>query len=392
MVRLTSTIDDKNENSSDSDDSLDSKVFHHNVDDIYKQLNIKKPRKGEESTWDNERIMKFMLEKDLQVINKHRTVKEKEEKYLAQRSTDVTYLTIANAKPLGRLGKLSEVADESAEVSWRVTTKPYGMISHKRYLEWLGDLPAGPSEEEIKASEQLKMDYELWDNILHGRTDPPKKKHKKKMVLKAKSARQLEDEEFKLTDPIGWAKSHEYFHLTRTEVSEAEQDESMKNWDVGIHYPFSSDSGFHKPAPPIVAGAMKRAAAFVINDESDYFDGNKSPVPEKFIGGSNSSVENMYQEYSVDLNIANAEKYIRDIAYQRNIEAKLKEKALRKAKKNRRRVGATADVLLVFTPAHSLLLTHSFLLTHSYSLILTHMLTHTYSLRNQHLEHDYNSI
>ena len=367
MVRLNSTVDEKNESSSDSDDSLDSKVFHHDIDDIYKQLNIKKPRKGEESTWDNERIMKFMLDKDLKVINKHRTVREKEEKYLTQRSTDVTYLTIANAKPLGRLGNLAEVADESAEVSWRVTTKPYGVISHKRYLEWLGDLPAGPSEEEIKASEQLKMDFELWDNILHGRTDPPKKKHKKKIVLKAKTARQLEDEQFKLTDPIGWAKSHEYFHLTRTEVSDMEKDESLKNWDVGIHYPFSSDSGFHKPAPPIVAGAIKRAAAFVINDESEYFDGNKSPVPDKYIGGSRSSVENMYQEYSVDLNIANAEKYIRDISYQRNIEAKLKEKALRKAKKNRRRVGVTAEGLMVITPTHSL--------THSYSHANTYVLT-----------------
>jgi hypothetical protein len=56
------------------------------------------------------------------------------------------------------------------------------MISHKRYLEWLGDLPAGPSSEEIKAKEQIKMDYELWDNIVHGRTDPPKKKHKIKVA------------------------------------------------------------------------------------------------------------------------------------------------------------------------------------------------------------------
>jgi hypothetical protein len=43
-------------------------------------------------------------------------VKQKEDKYLIQRNTDVSYATIANAKPLGRLGKLSEVADESAEV------------------------------------------------------------------------------------------------------------------------------------------------------------------------------------------------------------------------------------------------------------------------------------
>lgn len=365
MVRLNSMIDEKNENNSDSDDSIDSKVFHHDIDDIYKQLQIKKPRKGEESTWDNERIMKFMLEKDLKVINDHETVRAKEEKYFAQRSTDVSYLTIANAKPLGKLGKLSEVADESAEVSWRVTTKPYGMISHKRYLEWLGDLPAGPSGAEIKASEQLKMDFELWDNVLHGRTDPPKKKHKLKLNLKAKNVQQSEDEQFKLLDPTGWAKSHDYFHLTRTEVSQAEMDESMQNWDTGVHYPFNSDNGFHKPAPPVVAGDVKRAAVFVIRDAAEYFEGNTSPVPDKYIGGSRSSVESMYQDYSVDLNMANAEKYIREISYQRNLEAKLREKAEKKAKRNRRRVGVTTEGLMV------LVLTHSYVLT----LASLHLLT-----------------
>jgi len=73
MVRLNSSfLDEKNESSSDSDDSVDSKVFHHDIDEIYKKLSIKKPRKGEESTWDNERIMKYMLDKDLDVLNKHR--------------------------------------------------------------------------------------------------------------------------------------------------------------------------------------------------------------------------------------------------------------------------------------------------------------------------------
>lgn len=40
-----------------------------------------------------------------------------------------------------------------------------GEIAERKYLEWLATRPLGPSEAQLKAAEQKRMDVELWDNI-----------------------------------------------------------------------------------------------------------------------------------------------------------------------------------------------------------------------------------
>lgn len=46
-----------------------------------------------------------------------------------------------------------------------------GEIAHKRYLEYLANLPKGPTDAEIIAVLQKKTDTDLWDNIKYGRTE-----------------------------------------------------------------------------------------------------------------------------------------------------------------------------------------------------------------------------
>lgn len=66
-------------------------------------------------------------------------------------------------------GDFREVIELSRETSWRSTSKPYGEIAHKRYLEYLANLPKGPTQEEIIAKQQKANDNELWEKIKSAR-------------------------------------------------------------------------------------------------------------------------------------------------------------------------------------------------------------------------------
>jgi len=46
-----------------------------------------------------------------------------------------------------------------------MTSKPYGEIAHKRHLEYIANLPKGPTKAEVIAAQQRKNDEELWDKV-----------------------------------------------------------------------------------------------------------------------------------------------------------------------------------------------------------------------------------
>ena len=159
----------------------DGKDFHHDFDEVLKVLNIRKPRKGEAlGAWEQERIYKYMLELDEQRIASKGGVSKKELAYLQNREQDEMYRDVNDKKLLGAGGIFQDVSDKAIEESWRSGSRPYGIILHKRYLEWLGNLPSGPSQSQIKADLQHKADHGLWDNIVHGRDEKPKRPFKKK--------------------------------------------------------------------------------------------------------------------------------------------------------------------------------------------------------------------
>lgn len=159
----------------------DGKDFLHDMEEVLKVLNIRKPRKGESlGAWEQERIYKYTLELDEKRIVSKGGVAAKELAYLQQREQDAFYREVNDRKQLGAGGVFQQVADLATDESWRSSSRPYGILMHKRYLEWLGNLPAGPSQGQIKAELQHKADYGLWDNIIHGRDEKPKRPFKKK--------------------------------------------------------------------------------------------------------------------------------------------------------------------------------------------------------------------
>lgn len=64
-----------------------------------------------------------------------------------------------------------------------------GEIAHKRYLEYLANLPKGPTEAEIIAVQQKKVDTDLWENIKYGRTE---------LTLKQRREQRLQDQDSQL--------------------------------------------------------------------------------------------------------------------------------------------------------------------------------------------------
>ncbi len=145
----------------------DDKSVDFSVDPLmYEKLNIKKAKKGDENSFDIDKMYSFQLAKDEEKIRKVKgSYKSRNQMYLGIRESDPYYRVVANVPKMGKEANFKELLQHTTESSWRSTSQPYGVIAHKRYLEYLTNLPKGPSEEEIRDKLQRKTDKDLWDNI-----------------------------------------------------------------------------------------------------------------------------------------------------------------------------------------------------------------------------------
>lgn len=145
----------------------DDKSVDFSVDpNMYEKLGIKKAKKGEESAFDVDKLYEFQLKKDIQKIRAVKgTYKSRNNLYLGIRQNDPYYQAVASAPQSGKDGNFADLLHRTTDHSWRSTSQPYGIIAHKRYLEYLRNLPKGPSEDEIRDRLQRKTDNDLWEQI-----------------------------------------------------------------------------------------------------------------------------------------------------------------------------------------------------------------------------------
>lgn len=136
--------------------------------DMLAKLEIKKPRKGEEfSTYDRDKIYQFQLEKDIKKLTQNRgKFQDRNNRFLEARRSDPDYCRHAVPQTVGSEGRFNELLHQTIPLSWQATSQPYGDIAHKRYLEYLANLPKGPSEEELRDRAQRQMDQDLWAQIM----------------------------------------------------------------------------------------------------------------------------------------------------------------------------------------------------------------------------------
>jgi len=113
--------------------------------DMYEKIGIRKPKKGEEmNNFDAEKIISFQLEKDLpKIVTNHGTYDELNKDYfLGEKVAPESYEkfgmhitsqgNLVRSKNLGAKGTIGKVAKYAEDISWRETTKPYGIIAAKR--------------------------------------------------------------------------------------------------------------------------------------------------------------------------------------------------------------------------------------------------------------------
>lgn len=136
--------------------------------DMYEKLGIKKPKKGEENQSDLEKIYRYQLEKDLKkMVERKGTYKSRADKFTRIRESDPEYRHIAIAPTFGAEGNFIDINAQTKLHSWQSTSKPYGVIAHKRYLEYLANLPKGPTKDEVQDKLQRHMDRELWEKVVY---------------------------------------------------------------------------------------------------------------------------------------------------------------------------------------------------------------------------------
>lgn len=150
--------------------------------------------------------------------------------------------------------------DRTKDHSWQSTSKPYGEIAHKRYLEYLANLPKGPTWDEIQDRKQRAQDRELWDQIVSGKLEPTKRELLRKKRQQEREKQAEEDGDFDIDGNVVLSKElmrkkafvENDFAGMRRLPTEREHLKSMRQWHRGIYYPYNIDKGF-----PFIIRAME---------------------------------------------------------------------------------------------------------------------------------------
>lgn len=148
--------------------AFDEQSVDFSVDpDMYTKLDVKKAKLGEENPFDRQKIYNFQLEKDIKKLAaKKGPYKERVKRHLKIRQMDEDYKRVAVPSDIATHGNFIEILEYTTEESWKATTRPYGIQAHKRYLDYIANIPKGPTDEQIRDKQQRAMDKDLWDNIM----------------------------------------------------------------------------------------------------------------------------------------------------------------------------------------------------------------------------------
>lgn len=134
---------------------------------MYTKLDIKKAKLGEENPFDVQKIYQFQLNKDIEKLTKQKgKYKDRNKRFLQIRTIDEEYKRVAIPSNIANNGQFNEILEFTIDETWKLSSRPYGEQAHKRYLDYIANIPKGPSHNEIQDKAQRKMDKELWNNIM----------------------------------------------------------------------------------------------------------------------------------------------------------------------------------------------------------------------------------
>ena len=183
-------------------------------------------------------------DKDKKKINNIKgKYKERTKKFIEFRRKDPIFRQVETDRPVGKHGKFNELDVLTMEDRWKSTSQPYGIIAHKRYLEYLSKLPPGPNEVYLENKKQRGMDSKLHDDNKHGRLEETKKMIKARIYKEflAEEARQkaLTDVDiFKGQRERNAILDKQQFAELRRYPTQRQARQSLQGWHKGKSYKF----------------------------------------------------------------------------------------------------------------------------------------------------------
>jgi hypothetical protein len=308
--------------------------------DMYKKLNVLKARKGEENALDLEKLYNFQLERDIsKLIEKKGSYRERKKNFLETRETDPFYQSIAAPTNVGAKGQFTEINSYVVEESWRSSSQPYGIIAHKRYLEYIKNLPKGPSLEEIKDRTQRRMDKELWEKVVTGKFELTRRDYirMEEQLLRREVADNVRDQinfhEQRKKDREQAFKENRFEEM-RLFGTKREYEKSINNWNRGIHEKYDLEKGM-----PFIVHDIASVQEMKLRSVEDD-QGPRGPptfTSERFISGSYGQ-EKQYSDYLAGGNLVKAEEFLKHQRKKMEKEKKLKAIEDKEKARTRRRV------------------------------------------------------
>ncbi len=341
----------KNEDNDSSDEDVETIVKKDIIftvdDDIYEKCGVRRPQKGLSLDGpEAEKIYRYQIVQDIEKIKQYTGhFKDKVKEYDAKRESDAIYRILNEVKKVGMLGRYSEVANVTRELSWRNTSllinEIYGkhlqqppVIAQKRYKEWLAGKPQGPSKEYLLDKAQRKADNELWDNIKYLRFEKTvvelrqesKERARLRNLERAKEAEELK-QSLKKKDPNKQkeeeeARQNAYVKTKRQNIEKNAFDKnrmvpsvkealaSMKNWDYGQNKKWDyEENSFGKYVAVVTTTNGARLSDGLLNDvDVGKYEGPATNV-DTFIKLTDE-IAAEFSNYIVETNLKKAEYFL----------------------------------------------------------------------------------
>eukprot|EP00597_Dinobryon_sp_UTEXLB2267_P007232 CAMPEP_0170095938 /NCGR_PEP_ID=MMETSP0019_2-20121128/28267_1 /TAXON_ID=98059 /ORGANISM="Dinobryon sp., Strain UTEXLB2267" /LENGTH=825 /DNA_ID=CAMNT_0010317791 /DNA_START=242 /DNA_END=2716 /DNA_ORIENTATION=+ len=251
----------------------------------------------EESARDRDKIIQFQISKDIEkLIAAKGSYKERSEKYLSMRQEHADFVEISAVPKMGMNGDFRQISRLTRDRSWRISSKPYGEIAHKRHLEYIANLPKGPTKDEVIAVQQRKIDEELWDKVKYGRTELNVKQRRK----------QWEDsQQQKLLD---------FVRDNKVDIHKAERQRAAalkNNHFEGTTFPYDlAAKGLPVVQLSSEQSSLRGAASNLVRDRPAYYEVGKASQSKEtgalktFVG--KRSVEQQFWEYMAAIKLRGA--------------------------------------------------------------------------------------
>ena len=95
------------------------------------------------SAYEQQKLYTHILQKDLKLLRDNKSYERANATYYEHKKNDLFYKTVTGTRMLGADGNFDEIDNITTYNRWKMTTKPYGAVAHRKYMEWKDHISGG---------------------------------------------------------------------------------------------------------------------------------------------------------------------------------------------------------------------------------------------------------